>query len=162
MSVEYSTTSKNTRDRSQLKGLKLQFLIPDTQHVSTQAVQPSQVAAPQLPTVIVKFQPQRSSSASSQPAYFIVVDYQQPGPSRQLMFALSPTKTFNPPSVASKDSQHNTSGLSSLFGSIPSILQLQQMDTPKPFSPSQLQPAPSPVPTSTQEEQARPLSHSSQ
>ena len=74
------------------------------------------------------------------------------------MFALSPTKTFNPPSVASgqqEDSQHNTSGISSLFRSIPTILQYQQfagmIDTPQPFSPSQLQPAPSPVPTTTQD-----------
>ena len=88
------------------------------------------------------------------------MDDQQPGPSRQLMFALSPTKTFILPSVASgqqEDSQHNT-GLSSLFRSIPSILQYQRIDTPHPLSPSQLQP----VPTTTQQEQARPPSQSSQ
>ena len=123
--------------------------IPDTQQVSTPAVQPTQMAAPHQPTVIAKVQqPQRSASASSQPASFIIVDDQQPGPSRQLMFALGPTKIFNTLSVASgqqEDSQHNTSGLSSLFGSIPSVLQYQQINTPQPFSPSQLQP--SPVPT---------------
>ena len=68
--------------------------ISDTQQVSTQVVQPSQVAAPQPPTVIAKVQPQRSSSVSSQSASYVVVDDQQSKPSRQLMFALSPTKTF--------------------------------------------------------------------
>ena len=56
---------------------------------------------------------------------------------------------FNPPSVAAsqqEESQHKTSGLSSLLGTIPSVLQYQQIDTPQPFLPSQLQPAPSPVP----------------
>ena len=73
------------------------------------------------------------------------------------MFALSPTKTFNPLSVASgqqEDSQNNTYGLSSLFGSIPFVLQYQQIDTPHSFSPSQLQPALSPVSTTTQQELA--------
>ena len=122
-------------------------------------MQTSQTAAPQPPTVIAKVQPHRSSSASLQPASFLVVDDQQSGLSRQLMFALSPTKTLNPPSVASgqqEDSQHNTSGLSSLFRSIPSVLQYQQIDTPQPFSLSQLQPAQLPVPTATQQEQTRP------
>ena len=65
---------------------------------------------------------------------------------------------FNPPSVAAsqqEESQHNTSGLSSFFGAIPSVLQYQQIDTPQPFSPSQLQPAPAPVPSSTHQEQSR-------
>ena len=75
-------------------GCEYILTIPDTQQVSTQAVQPSQAAAPQPPTVIAKLQPQRSSSASSQPASFLVVDDQQSGPSRQLIFALSPTKTL--------------------------------------------------------------------
>ena len=124
------------------------------------------MAAPQPPIVIAKVQqPYRLASASSQPTSFIIVDEQKPEPSRQLMFALSPTKTLNPPSVASgqqEDNQHNFSGFSSLFGSIPSILQSQQIDTPQPFSPSQLQLAPSPVPTTTQQEEARPPSQSSQ
>ena len=102
-------------------------------------------------------QPPRPSSASAQPTSYIVVNYQQPGTSRQML--------FNPPSVApshQKESQHNTSGLSSLFAAIPSVLQYQQMDTPQPFSPSQLQPALSPVPSSTHHEQSRPPSQSSQ
>ena len=73
---------------------------PDTQQVSTQAVQTSQVAVPQPPIVTVNLQLQRSQqSSSSQPASFLLVDDQQLGPSRQLTFALSPTNTFNPPSV---------------------------------------------------------------
>ena len=87
-------------------------------------------------------QPSRPSSVSAQPTSYVVVDDQQPGTSRQMI--------FNPPSVApsqQEESQHNTSGLSSLFGAIPSVLQYQQMDT-QPFSPSQLQPALSTVPSS--------------
>ena len=56
---------------------------------------------------------------TSQPASFIVVDDQQPGHSRQLAFALSPAKSFNPPLVTSnqvEESQHNTYGFSSLSG----------------------------------------------
>ena len=133
--------------------------IPETQQVLTQGVQTSQVAA--------KLQPQRSlqsSSSLSKPASFTVVDDQQPGPSRKLTFALIPTKIFNLPLVTYiqvEESQHNTSGLSTLFRNIPSQLQYQQINTPQPYSPSQLQPAPSPVPTSTQQESARPLSQSS-
>ena len=116
-------------------------------------MQPTQIATTQPATVFDKVQqPQGPGSALAQPASYLVVDDQQPGTSRQLMFTLSPAKTVNPPSVASgqqDDSQHNTSGLSSVFGNIPSVLQYQQMDTPQPFSPSQLQPAPSPVPSST-------------
>ena len=71
---------------------------------------------------------------------------------------------FNPPSVApsQQESQHNTSGLSSLFAAIPSVLTYQQIDTPLPFSPSHLQPAPSPVPSSTHQEHSRPPSQQSQ
>ena len=126
--------------------------IPDTQLVSPLAMQPTQTAAPQLPKVIANVQPQRSASVSSHPTSYFIVDDQQNEPSRQLMLALSPTKAFNPPLVSSgqyKHSQHNTSGLSSLFGSIPSILEYQQIDTPQLFSPSQLQPALLPVPTTT-------------
>ena len=121
--------------------------IPETQPVSIPVVQPTQTATGEPVTVIAKVQqPSRPSSASAQPTSYVVVDVQQPGTSRQMI--------FNPPSVApspQEENQHNTSGLSSLFGAIPSVLQYQQMDTPQPFSPSQLQlqPAPSPVPSST-------------
>ena len=98
--------------------------IPDTQAVSIPVVQPTQITATQPATVIAKVQqPPRPSSASSQPTFYVVVDDQQPGTSRQMI--------FNPPSVAAsqqEESQHNTSGLSSLFRAIPSVLQ--------PFSPS--------------------------
>ena len=130
--------------------------IPDTQPVSEPVVQPSQTATTQPTTVIAKVQQlSRPSPASAQPASFLVVDDQQPGISRQLMFTLSPSKTLNLSSVASgqqEESQHNTSGLSSLFGGIPSVLQYQQIDTPQPFSHSQLQPALSPVVSSTHQE----------
>ena len=124
--------------------------IPETQPVSIPVVQPTQTATGEPVTVIAKVQqPSRPSSASAQPTSYVVVDDQQPGTSRQLI--------FNPPSVTpspQEESQHNTSGLSSFFGAIPSVLQYQQMDTPQPFSPSQLklQPAPSPVPSSTHHE----------
>ena len=139
-------------------GCEYILTIPETQAVSIPVVQPSQIATTQLATVIAKLQhPSRPSSVSAQPTSYVVVDDQQPGTSRQM--------NFNPPSVAAshqEESQHNTSGLSSLFGAIPSVLQYQQINTPQPFSPSQLQPAPSPVQSSTHQEQSRPPSHSSQ
>ena len=140
--------------------------IPDTQPVSIPVMQPTQIATTQHATVIAKVQqPSRPSSESAPPTSHLVREYQQPGTSKQLMFSLRPTKTINPPSVAAvqqEKSQHNTSGLSSLFGAIPSVLQYQQIDTPQPFSSSQLQPAPSPVPSSTPQEQLRPPSQSIQ
>ena len=92
--------------------------IPETQAVSIPLVQPTQTATTQPVTVIAKVQQSsRPSSASAQPTSYILVDDQQPGTSRQMI--------FNPPSVAAsqqEESQHNTSGLSSLFGAIPSVL----------------------------------------
>ena len=134
--------------------------IPETQPVSIPVVQPTQRATGEPVTVIAKVQqPSRPSSVSAQPTSYVVVDDQQPGTSRPMI--------FNPPSVApspQEESQHNTYGLSSLFGAFPSVLQYQQMGTPQPFLPSQLQfqPAPSPVPSSTHHEQSRPPSQSSQ
>ena len=91
--------------------------------------QPTQTETGEPVTVIAKVQqPSRPSSASAQPTSYVVVDDQQPGISRQML--------FNPPSVApsqQEESQHNTSGLSSLFAVIPSVLTYQQMDTPQPF-----------------------------
>ena len=76
--------------------------ILDTQLVSALVVQPTPTAAPQPATVIAKVQqPQRPASVTVQPASYLAVDHQQPGTSRQLMFTLSPAKTFNSPSVAS-------------------------------------------------------------
>ena len=131
--------------------------IPETQPVSIPLVQPTQTATGEPVTVIAKVQqPSRPSLAPAQPTSYVVVDDHLPGISRQMI--------FNPPSVApsqQEESQHNTSGLSSLFGAIPSVLQYQ-MDTPQPFSPSQLQPALSPVPSSTHHEQSRLPSQSRQ
>ena len=171
--MKYSTRPQNTRDRSpKVKTYQLPeasqatagrehiLTISKTQPVSIPVVQPMQTATGEPVTVIAKVQqPSRPSSVSAQPNSDVVVDDQQPGTSRQMI--------FNPPSVApsqQEESQHNTSGLSSLFGAIPSVLQYQQMNTPQPFSPSQLQlqPTPSPVPSSTHHEQSRPLSQSSQ
>ena len=127
--------------------------ILETQPVSIPVVQPQQTTTGQPVTVLAKVQqPSRPSSASAQPTSDVVVDDQQPGTSRLM--------NINPPLVApsqQQESQHNTSGLSSLFAAIPSVLQYQQMDTPQPFSP-----APSPVPSSTHHEQSRPPSQSSQ
>ena len=129
-------------------GCEYILTIPETEAVSIPVVQPTQIATAQPATVVAKVQqPSRPSSVSAQPTSYVVVDDQQPGTSRQMI--------FNPPSVAAsqqEESQHNTSALSSLFGAIPSV----------PFSPSQLQPAPSPVPSSTHQEQSRPPSQSSQ
>ena len=124
-------------------------------------MQPSQIATTQPATVIAKVQqPSRPSSASAQPASFLVVDDQQPGTSRQLMFTLSPAKTVNPPSVASgqqEESQHNTSGLSSLFGGIPSVQSTSRTTTHhNHFHPLNFNQHLSPVPSSTHQEQSRP------
>ena len=92
--------------------------IPETQAVSIPVVQPTQTTTGQPVTVIAKVhQPSRPSSASAKPTSYVVVDDQQPGTSRQMI--------FKPPSVAPSQqevSQHNTTGLSSLFGAIPSVL----------------------------------------
>ena len=120
-------------------------------------MQPQQTTTLQPVTVITKVQqPWGPSSSSAQPTFYVVVDDQQPGTSRQMI--------FNPPSVATsqQESQHNTSGLSSLFTAIPSVLTYQQMDTPQPFSPPTLPPAPSTMPSSTHQEESRPPSQSSQ
>ena len=85
--------------------------IPETQPVSIPVVQPTQTATRVPVTVIAKVQqPSRPSSASARPTSYIVVDDQQLGNSRQII--------FNPLSVAplqQEETQHNTSGLSSLF-----------------------------------------------
>ena len=139
--------------------------ILDTQPVSMPAVLPSQIAIIQPATVIAKIQqPSPPPSASAPPTSYIVVDDQQPETSRQLLFTLSLAKPANPPSIGSaqqEDSQHNTSGLSSLFGGIPSVQPYQQIDTPV-ISPSQFQPSPSPVPYLSHQEESQPPSQSSQ
>ena len=102
-------------------GCEYILTIPETQIVSIPVVQPTQTATGEPVTVIAKVQqPPRPSSASAQPTSYVVVDDQQPGTFRQML--------FNPPSVApsqQEESQHNTSGLSSLFAVIPSVLTYQ-------------------------------------
>ena len=74
------------------------------------------------------------------PEGFTLVMPAQPGTSRQLY--VSPRKT---PSIAPLDetSQHNISGVSSLFRNCPSVSDYANIVTPQPFSPD---PAPSPAP----------------
>ena len=147
------TTNHHPQASQSTAGREYVLTIAETQPVSIPVVQPQQTTTGQLVTVIAKVQePSGPSSSSAQPTYVVVND-QQSGTSRQMI--------FNPPSVApsqQEESQHNTSGLSSLFAAIPSVLTYQQMDTPQPFSPSQLQP----VPSSTHHEHSRPPSQSSQ
>ena len=137
-----------------------EYVLPilETQPVTIPVVQPQQTTTGQSVTVIAKVQqPSGPPSSSAQPSSYVVVDDQWPGTSRQMI--------FNPPSVApsqQEESQHNTSGLCSLFSAIPSVLAYQQMDTPQPFSSSQLQPTPSPVRSSTHHEHSRPPSQQSQ
>ena len=138
-----------------------EYTILETQTVSILVVQPTQTSTGEPVTVIAKVQqpprPSSSSPSTQSATSYVVVDDQPPGPSRQMI--------YNPSSVAPsqpEESQHNTSGLSSTFAATPSVLQYQQIDTPQPFSPSQLQPAPSPVPSTTHQEQSRLPSQSSQ
>ena len=107
--MKYSTRPNNSKDRSQQVNRSPHFnfqkqhrpqqdvntrTILDTQPVSVPVVQPTQIATTQPHTVIAKVQqPQRPASVSAQPASFLVVDDQQPGNSRQLMFTFSPAKT---------------------------------------------------------------------
>ena len=133
--MKYSTRPKNARDRSPQVNRPPHFnfqkqhtphrreyilTILETQTVSIPVVQPTETATGEPVTVTAKVQqaPRPSSSLSTQTATsYVVVDDQQPGTSRQMI--------FNPTSVAAshqQESQHNTSGLSSLFGAIPSVL----------------------------------------
>ena len=87
--------------------------IPDTQMKASQAIPPVQQSLMAL-------------RAQQQPRA-------QAGTSIQLHFTISPTKHFNPPPVASvtgEESAHNISGLSSILGSIQSVMYFPKMDTP--------------------------------
>ena len=148
VTTSQEVTTYQHPEASQSTGWEYVLTIPETQQVSIPVVQPQQTTIGQPVTVIAKVQqPSGPPSLSAQPTSYVVVDDQQPGTSRQMI--------FNPPSVApsqQEESQHNTSGISSLIAAIPSVLMYQQMETPQPFSPSQIQPAPSPVPSSTHQE----------
>ena len=109
-SVKYSTRSKNARDRSPQVNRPPLFNFHkqhrpqedlNTYHsrnsVSIPVVQPTRTSTGEPVTVIAKVHqqqpPRPSSSPSTQPAMsYIVVDDQQPGSSRQMI--------YNPPSVA--------------------------------------------------------------
>ena len=141
---QQATTFQLPEATQAIAGREYIFTILKIQTVSIPFIQATQTSTGEPDTVIAKVQQlQRpsSSSPSTKPATsYVVVDDQQPGTSRQMI--------YNPSSVApsqQEESQHNTSGLSSLFVAILSVLQYQQIDTQQPFSPSQLQPAPSPV-----------------
>ena len=61
--------------------------IPDSQPVSITVVQPTQIATTQPTTVIPKVQqPSRPSSVSEQPTSYVVMDDQQSGTSRHMIF----------------------------------------------------------------------------
>ena len=108
-----------------IAGREYILTIQETQVVSIPVVQFTQTATTQPFTVMAKVQqPSRPSSASAQPTSYLVVVDQQPETYRQMI--------FNPPSVASsqqEESQHNTSGLSSLFGAIPSFTGIFTLST---------------------------------
>ena len=70
-------------------------------------------------------------------------------------FTISPTKTFNPPSVSpamGAEAAHNISGLSSQLGHIQSVMRYHQIDTPQPYTPSNQQQYTTSPPKTQQEE----------
>ena len=87
--------------------------IPETQMPSSQVIQSSQQIQ-----VASKGQQQQPRG---QPTFFLVINDQQAGPTRPLMFTLTPKKHFNPLSVESatgENSQHNIFGISCFFGNL--------------------------------------------
>ena len=90
-------------------------------------------------------------------ASFVVVDDQQPGPSRQLRHS---TRHLSPPDNR-KTVNSTLLDYHQVFSEY-SISTTVPADRHTTISPSQLQPALSPVPTTTQQEQARPSIQSSQ
>ena len=117
-------------------GCEYILTIPETQAVSIPVMQPTQTATTQPATVIAKVQhPSRPSSASTHPTSYVVVDDQQPGTSTRQMI-------FNPPccsfTTGGKSTPHFWIIQYLWSYSILSVLQYQWIDTPQPFSPSQL------------------------
>ena len=121
---------------------------------SCQVIQPT----PQSQVASQGQQQSRGQSTS-----FLAVDEKQTRPSRPLTFTLTPTKHFNPLSVASatdEESQHNISGRSCFFGNVPLVLSYQQIDTSQPFSPADTQvPATLPPTTTLQQQYQQPSLH---
>ena len=107
---------------------------------------------------------QQQQSRRQLTSFIVIEAQQQAGPSRPLMFTLTPMKHFNPPLVTSatgKESQHNLSGLSSFFGNIPSVLSYQQIDTPQLFLPGNMTATAASPPTTTASQQESPAQPSS-
>ena len=125
----------------------------------------SEFIQPALYTQVV---PRGQQQPRWQQISYVVVDNQHPGTSRQLHFTISPTKIFNPMSVASvtgEDRAHNISGLCSIFGNIEPIMSYPQIETLQLLTPSDLhQRVASPSTTRQQEppqQAAKPQSPSS-
>ena len=98
------------------------FIIPETQMPASQAIQPVQQSL-----MVSRGQQQPRGPQTS----YLVIDEQKPGTSRQLYVTISPTKAFNPPSVASvtcEESSHNISRASAAASSAPAP---QQSSEPK-------------------------------
>ena len=131
--------------------------IPKTQMPASQVIQPDQHSQ-----VATNGQQQQTRR---QPNSFQIVDDQQ-AESSPLMFTKTPTKHFNPPSVASatsEETQYNISGLSSFFGNLQSVMSYQQIDTPQPYSPADTSAplASPPTTTVTQPQHQQPSAHPS-
>ena len=88
--------------------------IPETQGVSIPVVQPQQTTSEKPVTVIAKIQqPLGPSSSAAQPTSYLVLDDQQAGTSKEMI--------FNPPSLApsqQEETRYNTSGFSGFFGAM--------------------------------------------
>ena len=107
--------------------------IPETQMPASQVIQPAQQSQ-----VATKGQQQQTRG---QPTSFLVIDNQQAVPSRPLTFTLMLMKHPSVTPATGKESQHNISVLSTLFGNLQSVMSYQQINTPQPFSPAD-KPAP--------------------
>ena len=93
---QQDTTFQLPKASQATAGHEYVLTIQDTQAVSVQVVEPTQIATTQPATVIAKLQqPQGPALVLAQPTSDVVVDDQQPGTSRQLIFTLSPRKRVN-------------------------------------------------------------------
>ena len=161
LSEIYSTRSKNARDRSPQVNRSPHFNFQkqhrlqqdvNTYHIRiSTSFHSSCVASTDSHNTACHSDCQSTATIKAFNSNFLFsCEEQQPGTSRHMIFNLQ-LQLHN-------RRKHNISGLSSHFEAIPSVLQYQQIDTLQPFSPSELQPAPSPVPSSTHHEQSRPPS----
>ena len=105
---------------------------PETQMPASKAIQTAQQN---------QMAPRGQQQPRGQLTFFVVVDDQQAGCSRPLIFTLTPMKPLNPPSIASatgKESLRNISGYSDFLGNLQSVMRYQQIDTPQTFPPGDL------------------------